>query len=64
MLVFVALTPLARRLPAGSVGESTDLALWIAIVIGIIGASISGSAIPTVTSLRLSGVLFCPRLTD
>ena len=58
MLVFVALTPLASAFASRILfGESTDLALWIAIVIGIIGASISGSAIPDGTPL--AGYLAC-----
>ena len=58
MLVFVALTPLASAFASRILfGESTDLALWIAIVIGIIGALISGSAIPDGTPL--AGYLAC-----
>ena len=65
MLVFVALTPLASAFASRILfGESTDLALWIAIVIGIIGASISGSAIPDGTPLTgYLACLFVPGLT-
>ena len=65
MLVFVALTPLASAFASRILfGESTDLALWIAIVIGIIGASISGSAIPDGTPLAgYLACLFVPGLT-
>tara|TARA_B100001093_G_scaffold513856_1_gene586636 strand:+ start:1662 stop:2549 length:888 start_codon:yes stop_codon:yes gene_type:complete len=65
MLVFVALTPLASAFASRILfGESTDLALWIAIVIGIIGASISGSAIPEDTPLAgYLACLFVPGLT-
>ena len=65
MLVFVALTPLASAFASRILfGESTDLALWIAFVIGIIGASISGSAIPDGTPLAgYLACLFVPGLT-
>ena len=65
MLVFVALTPLASAFASRILfRESTDLALWIAIVIGIIGASISGSAIPDGTPLTgYLACLFVPGLT-
>ncbi len=50
MLVFVALTPLASAFASRVLfGETTDLALWVAILLGIVGASISGSSIPAGT---------------
>ena len=58
MLVFVALTPLASAFASRVLfGEATDLALWVAIVLGIVGASISGSSIPVDTPI--AGYLAC-----
>jgi len=58
MLVFVALTPLASAFASRVLfGEATDLALWIAILLGIVGASISGSSIPLDTPIE--GYLAC-----
>jgi len=58
MLVFVALTPLASACASRVLfGETTDLALWIAIFLGIVGASISGSSIPASTPIE--GYLAC-----
>jgi drug/metabolite transporter (DMT)-like permease len=58
MLVFVALTPLASACASRVLfGETADLALWIAIFLGIVGASISGSSIPANTPIE--GYLAC-----
>lgn len=58
MLVFVALTPLASAFASRILfGETTDLALWAAILLGIVGASISGSSIPAGTPIE--GYLAC-----
>ena len=58
MLVFVALTPLASAFASRILfGETTDLALWAAILLGIMGALISGSSIPA--NLPIEGYLAC-----
>ena len=58
MLVFVALTPLASAFASRILfGETTDLALWAAILLGIVGALISGSSIPAGTPIE--GYLAC-----
>ena len=51
MLVFVSTTPLASAIASWVLfKERTDLALWLAIVVGITGALIAGSGIPTQTA--------------
>lgn len=53
MLVFVSMTPLASALASWMIfGEKTDVALWIAIILAMIGASIAGSAIPMNTPIE------------
>ncbi len=47
MLVFVSTTPLASAIASWLFfRERTDMPLWIAIAVGILGASIAGSGIP------------------
>ena len=53
MLVFVSMTPLASALASWMIfGEKTDVALWMAIILAMIGASIAGSAIPMNTPIE------------
>lgn len=53
MLVFVSMTPLASAVASWVIfREQTDVALWLAIVLAIVGASIAGSAIPLDTPVE------------
>ena len=53
MLVFIAMTPLASAMASWVIfRERTDTALWLAIVVALIGASIAGSAIPIGTPIE------------
>lgn len=53
MLVFVSTTPLASAVASWLIfKERTDTPLWIAIVVGMLGASIAGSGIPLDTPIE------------
>lgn len=65
MLIFVSITPLSSAVASLVLfGEKTDRALWLAIIFGISGALIAGSAIPSNTPIEgfLAG-LMVPVLT-
>ena len=52
-LIFIAMTPLASAIASWVIfREGTDKALWLAIGVAIVGASIAGSAIPVGTPIE------------